>query len=815
MTSFRLFLTCAVALGVGPMVAELVRAAPAPSSASEDELPAGALARLGSVRFRHGGFITALAVSRDGKTIASASRDGAVRVWEADTGKLLRSIQGKSPYPVGVAFSPDGQQLLTNIDSEHLHVLDWASDSAPRALPALIPQAFVWSRDGKYIACAIADEDTVQLLDAASGKVVRSFKKASRAAFSADGKICAVGRLGGAIQLTSLTDEKDVRSLETAEASGNVADMHFSRDGRHVIAAHIPGAIAVWEIATAKRLYTLPLRGPVALVPGQDRFAAVEEGHVAVFDLKTGERKLRFATALDDAPFVFLPDGNRVAVGGPGNRVRIWNMTTGMEITFGSGHDAEVAAVAFTPDGKGLLSGGADGLRLWDTTTYRERAAARRSAPVQALSLSPTRRSFATSDRKAVDIWAPIDFTKEKPYAERPTLVIPTSAERAPLLVHSPDGARLVFADGDKKLAFADADARRGSLYAGLSLSADPLAAAFSPTGRHLAVQTRDGWLRHWMLTPRDGRDVKDLEIWTKRVQRGNRGAVAYSPDGLLVAVFSAGRVVLVDSVNGRQWYGFDRQFGEGDVQALAFSRDGRFVAAGHAGPAGFVRIWETLTGKVMATLHGHVGGVNAVAFAPDGGMMASAGADATILLWKLTLKPSPEEKPLTPAEAWEGLDSLDVKAGYRAMVVLEKQGQPSVALIEKGAEEAIKSQARIAALIRQLDDDDFRTRKTARIALDKEGLRALPALYEALTRKLPVDVERQIQLLIADMESRGVRVPESGLYGEALRNARGIHVLERIGGADAIRVLEKLAASKDSARTAADARNVLEYMRR
>ena len=248
-----------------------------------------------------------------------------------------------------------------------------------------------------------------------------------------------------------------------------------------------------------------------------------------------------------------------------------------------------------------MLSGGADGLRLWDVATFRERAAGKRSVPVQALSMSPSKRSFVTSDRRAVNVWAPLHFENEKPYAERPTLVIPTTIDRGLVLAHAPDGNRIVFADADRKLVFADP--RRGTIFRGLDLPADPIAVAFDPTGRRLAVHTRDGWLRHWIISPRDGRDGQDTRTWTRRVQRGNRGAVAYSPNGLLVAVFSGGRVVLLDSTSGREWRGFNREFGEGNVQALAFSPSGQFIAAGHDGPDGFVRIWEVATGNVVATL--------------------------------------------------------------------------------------------------------------------------------------------------------------------------------------------------------------------
>src|SRR5262249_28669997 len=140
-------------------------------------------------------------------------------------------------------------------------------------------------------------------------------------------------------------------------------------------------------------------------------------------------------------------------------------------------------------------------------------------------------------------------------------------------LTFAPDGASFIYAD-EKKLAFADA--ARGAALASLNLPADPIAAAFGPNGRSLAILTREGLVHHWSVGTRTVGSAApmDMELWKRRVQRSPHGAIAYSPDGLLVAASSAGRVMLMESVNGKQWYGFDRQLGDGDVQALAFSPD-------------------------------------------------------------------------------------------------------------------------------------------------------------------------------------------------------------------------------------------------
>ena len=195
--------------------------------------------------------------------------------------------------------------------------------------------------------------------------------------------------------------------------------------------------------------------------------------------------------------------------------------------------------------------------------------------------------------------------------------------------------------------------------------------------------------------------------------------------------------------------------------------------------------------------------------------MIASAGADSTILLWPLALTPSPEGQPMTLAEAWDALDDLDIKTSSLAMNTLMAAGQKSIAIMQNGTADAIKNDAQVRGWIRDLDSDEFRVRKVARGGLDKRGRRALPLLQEALSKKLPIDTERQIRLIIDEFDARDIRMPESGLFGESLRTVRSIRILEHIGGQDAAQILEKWAQSKDEDRIAVEAKSALEYIRR
>src|SRR5262249_2581129 len=252
------------------------------------------------------------------------------------------------------------------------------------------------------------------------------------------------------------------------------------------------------------------------------------------------------------------------------------------------------------------------------------------------------------------------------------------AADGVSVLALAPDGRRLVFSDGDQKLAVLDT--RTGKATGTVELASRPVAASLTANGRVIAGVTRGGAARTYGLAASGAVE----SLWTKRVARADRVAAGFSPDGRLFAVSSAGRVVILESVTGRQMHALERKFGEGDVRALAFSTDGRQIAIGSYGPEPVVRVWDVATGAERASFTGHLGEVNAVAFSSDGRMLASAGSDSSVLLWKVPA-PGGGPKEITSEEAWETLDALDAEGAYRAVGYLLSHSVKGVTVIRDG----------------------------------------------------------------------------------------------------------------------------------
>ncbi|HEY8502983.1 MAG TPA: sigma-70 family RNA polymerase sigma factor, partial [Gemmataceae bacterium] len=208
-----------------------------------DPLPPGALMRLGTVRFRHGGQLHAIAYSADGKTIASGGfGTGRIMLWEAATGKPIATLEREQPagqgYVFDLAFSPDGKWLVSvgsrTTDHESVgEVVFWdlSTRTCGEVIPTIAGTRNRWARavaispDGKTVAAG-TDSGTLLLLDAKTRRVRELIEKVDTSiaglAFSRDGKSLAVGGYRGAF-LFDPTTGRETGRLETGEITRAVA----------------------------------------------------------------------------------------------------------------------------------------------------------------------------------------------------------------------------------------------------------------------------------------------------------------------------------------------------------------------------------------------------------------------------------------------------------------------------------------------------------------------------------------------------------------------------------------------------------------
>jgi WD40 repeat protein len=526
-----------------------------------------------------------VAVSPDGSRIAFA-RDGDVVLREL-TSRRDTVLDTAKAGVRRLAFSPDGRRLAA-VDDD-LGLVVWSVERrTPRRL-ATLPRdghSIAFDPQGRWVAVGTLDGE-VMLYDLRSGQRYQLQVSLDPApigmvgslAFSPDGMTLLASSSDTAIVRWELGtfQHRFLRSPDTSigEFNGllsNVVPLVFLPDGVTVLSGEVDGSISTWDTRRPDqpRTYRGHNRAVTSLVldpTGPVVLSGTNSGVIAVRD-PTGRDPL---TPPLKGPIRYLksvavsPDGRLVAAGGcaPGSAedvgeghlecsagvIAIWEASKPGGGTAGGprllhGHPDFVRALAFSPDGGSLVSGGGDGKVLrWNLKDGSHQVLGEHENEIMSIAFTPDGRSVAWATFYGEVV--AFDTTTSKPLALQPkrTQANSSFAIAVNSLAFSTDGRFLFAGHGNGELAMWDLRERE---HRTLPVQAERLASvAVSPDGSTLAAADEDGTIRRWDIinTRRTGEPIID---------RGFGGSVTFSPDGSLLASASQRGAVLWDLETGQ-----------------------------------------------------------------------------------------------------------------------------------------------------------------------------------------------------------------------------------------------------------------------
>src|SRR5215471_17380030 len=369
------------------------------TDANGDLLPPGAIARHGTLRLQHGGNVSNLLFTRDGKGLLSAGGEAIIRLWDPDTGKEIRHFAGHEGPVYSLALSPDGKVLASGAEDQTIRLWDvatgrelknWAVAEDARALVAFAPSGKVLASGGKGHSVVLWDVDT--------GKEMRQLKARERnregpwdnqfdgggvllaLAFAPDGRHLLAS--GNVMTLWDLNTGKRVRNYEaTAHGGWSIGrdgisvtssdvsrTISFSTDGQtFVVPSQQHGAFSLWELGSVEERGRLEGHENVVLAvrfapDGKTLVSTGFDGTMRIWDANTLKELQKIDVGKDlVTELAVSPDGQTVALGAANGRIRVWDVKTGKPRVAGE-RPEPAAAVGFSADGQSVVSLGASSL---------------------------------------------------------------------------------------------------------------------------------------------------------------------------------------------------------------------------------------------------------------------------------------------------------------------------------------------------------------------------------------------------------------------------------------------------------------------
>ena len=578
-------------------------------------IPENATLRLGKGR------IYDLKHSPNGDLIAVASSIG-VWIYDADSGKEIRLLQKHSDWVSSLAFSPNGK-MLASCGPDGIHLWD--------------------SHTGQYLSTLIQTEHTEHLvffpdgrtLVSTSDRIIRFWDVANRTisktltghtwrilslAVSPNGKTVVSGsHVGGSQQKSNGLRWWDVetgRTMFFSKNAGTVTALAFSPDGKILACADS------------------------SLTSGTNPV-------IYLFDCNNGEilKTLRGYKATIKA-LTFSPNGEILASCGYDDTIRLWEPHSGRHLYTFRGHTDGVKTLSFSPDNKTLVSGGEDGtIRFWDTSTKQQRLSISGHwlGDVDALAFSTDGKTLVSGIPHAtIHKWdistGQLKSTLTGNYGER---ILAFDINRDLF------ASRSSYLEKNDKIYIRHIDTGKSRSSMEIDKFSYKEKATFSHDGgtlvlTDLGIGEKGGrakvkfWETFSQRLKFDFVPNENPEV-SKRYPNDDRvTALASSPDSTLLAI-ATGKITQRVSI----WKFGTNEFirlcpaGYGFLMcdALAFSNDSKTLAIGDSWD---IRLIEVDTGHLITTLSKHNRGVRALAFSPNGKILASGSQDGTILIWDL-----------------------------------------------------------------------------------------------------------------------------------------------------------------------------------
>jgi WD40 repeat protein len=282
----------------------------------------------------HSQLVLSVAISPDGLTLVSGSRDKTIKIWNLRSGNLLRTLGGHTSDVNSVAISRDGQTLISGSGDHTIQVWNLNNGTLLRTLSGHADwvTSVAISRDGQTLVSSGGRDRTIKIWNLSNGTLLRTLSvhtdSVNSVAISPNGQTLMSGNSDHTIKIWNLNNGTLLRTL--SGHTDSVSSVAISPNGQTLVSGSSDNTIKVWNLSSGNLLHT-------------------------------------FSGNIDSVNSVAIsPDGKTVVSGGNDYSITVWDLNNGTRLRTLSGHTTYVSSVAISPDGQTLVSGSYDNtIKVW------------------------------------------------------------------------------------------------------------------------------------------------------------------------------------------------------------------------------------------------------------------------------------------------------------------------------------------------------------------------------------------------------------------------------------------------------------------